>query len=44
MYDKSSFLKSGSLAVRGLEWSLKAFKSYLKDKKRFSIKIKFFIV
>ena len=28
-----SFLKSESLAIYGLEWGLKAFKSFLKDKK-----------
>ena len=33
MSDKSSFLKSESLASRGLEGGLKAFKSFLKDKK-----------
>jgi len=33
MSDKSSFLKPESLAIRGLERGLKAFKSFLKDKK-----------
>jgi len=31
MSDKSSFLKSESLASRGLEGGLKAFKSFLKE-------------
>jgi len=35
-----SFLKSESIDIRGLEGGLKAFKSFLKDKKRIKSKIK----